>query len=62
MPRDDDAAGIVTRMWTDERIVVKHLAEPDQTEGIRISFWALHQPSDLERLAEALARQSAVRA
>ncbi len=61
VPRGGDAAGIVTRMWTDERIVVKHLAEPDQAEGIRISFWALHQPRDLERLADALARQAAVR-
>lgn len=62
VPRGGDAAGIVTRMWTDERIVVKHLAEPDQPEGIRLSFWALHQPADLERLCAALARQSAVRA
>ena len=61
VPPGGDAAGIVTRMWTDERIVVKHLAEPSQAEGIRISFWALHQRHDLERLAEALARQSAVR-
>ena len=62
VPRGGDAAGIVTRMWTDERIVVKLLAEPDQPEGIRLSFWALHQERDLERLAAAFARCLAVRA
>ena len=62
VPRSGDAAGIVTRMWTDERVVVKLLAEPDQPEGIRLSFWALHQAGDLERLAGALARTLAVRA
>ncbi|MDQ3098018.1 MAG: aminotransferase class V-fold PLP-dependent enzyme [Chloroflexota bacterium] len=62
VPRGAGAAGIVTRMWTDERIVVKQLAEPDQREGIRLSFWALHQERDLERLAAAFARCLAVRA
>jgi selenocysteine lyase/cysteine desulfurase len=60
-PRGGDAAGIVTRMWTDERIVVKHLSEPG-LEAIRISFWALHREADVERLCAALARQAAVRA
>lgn len=61
-PRGGDAAGIVSRMWTAERIVVKHLLEPGQPEAIRISFWALHREDDLDRLCSALARQSAVRA
>lgn len=60
VPRGGDAAGIVTRMWTDERIVVKLIAETHQPERIRLSFWALHQPGDLERLCASLARQSAV--
>ncbi|CAN5214695.1 cysteine desulfurase [soil metagenome] len=62
VPRYGDAAGIVTRMWTDERIVVKHLAESGMPEGIRISFWALHRDEDIERLGGALERQLAVAA
>ena len=61
-PRGGDAAGIVTRMWTDERIVVKHLLESQMPEAIRLSFWALHREDDIGRLCAALARQSAVRA
>jgi selenocysteine lyase/cysteine desulfurase len=60
-PLGGDAAGIVTRMWTDDRIVVKHLAErgivPD---GMRISFWALHSEADMDRLAASLAAHVAV--
>ena len=56
------AADLVGRMWTEERIVVKHIAEPDQPEAIRISFWALHSASDIERLAAAFARQLGVAA
>ncbi|MDP9274675.1 MAG: aminotransferase class V-fold PLP-dependent enzyme, partial [Chloroflexota bacterium] len=62
VPRGGDAAGIVSRMWTQERIVVKHLSEPDAPDGIRISFWALHRDSDIDRLAEALVRHAAVAA
>lgn len=61
-PRGGDAAGIVTRMWADERIVVKHLLEPNMPEAIRLSFWALHREDDIDRLCVALARQAAVRA
>ena len=60
--RGGDAAGIVTRMWTDERVVVKHLLEPQMPEAIRLSFWALHQDEDIARLCAALERQVAVRA
>ncbi len=59
-PRGGDAAGIVSRMWADERIVVKHLSEPDLPDAIRISFWALHRDADIDRLAAALSRQAAV--
>jgi selenocysteine lyase/cysteine desulfurase len=63
VPRGGDAAGIVARMWTDDRVVVKHLAErgivPD---GIRISFWALHRDEDMDKLASSLAAHLAVRA
>ena len=38
-----------------QRIVVKQLSEPG-LEAIRISFWALHQESDVDRLADAFAR------
>jgi len=62
-PTGGDAAGIVTRMWSDDRIVVKHLAErgivPD---GIRISFWALHRDEEIERIAVSLAAHMKVAA
>jgi selenocysteine lyase/cysteine desulfurase len=60
-PRGGDAAGIVTGMWRDDRVVVKHLAERGVVpDGIRISFWALHTEGDIELLSAALARQLAV--
>ena len=74
-PRGGDAAGIVTRMWTEDRIVVKHLAEPGivsagtsggsagtsgGSDGMRISFWALHTEGDMDRVASSLAARMAV--
>lgn len=62
-PRGGDAAGIVSGMWRDDRVVVKHLAERGVVpDGIRISFWALHTEADIELLSAALARQLAVTA
>jgi selenocysteine lyase/cysteine desulfurase len=62
-PLGGDAAGIVTRMWADDRIVVKHLAERGVVpDGIRISFWALHSEADMDRLAASLASHVAVAA
>jgi len=54
-PKGAPAVEIVERMWREQRIVVKHLSEPG-LEAIRVSFWALHQDSDIDRLAEAFAR------
>jgi L-cysteine/cystine lyase len=54
-PRGAPALEVVERMWREQRIVVKHLSEPG-LEAIRISFWALHQDGDIDRLAEAFAR------
>jgi L-cysteine/cystine lyase len=54
-PRGAPALEIVERMWREQRIVVKHLSEPG-LEAIRLSFWALHQESDIDRLADAFAR------
>jgi selenocysteine lyase/cysteine desulfurase len=54
-PRGAPALDVVERMWRDQRIVVKHLSEP-RLEAIRISFWALHQESDIDQLADAFAR------
>jgi L-cysteine/cystine lyase len=60
-PLGGDAAGIVARMWSDDRIVVKHLAERGVVpDGIRISFWALHSEADIDRLAASLAAHVAV--
>ena len=62
-PRHADAAGIVTSMWSEDRVVVKHLAEKGVVpDGIRISFWALHADGDVERLAASLEARLAVRA
>ena len=61
-PRPGTAFDIVQRMWTEERIVVKHIADADMPEAIRISFWALHSEADIERLGAAFARQLAVAA
>ena len=60
-PKATAALEIVETMWRDHRIVVKHLSEPG-LEAIRISFWALHEDADIDRLAEAFARTLAVRA
>lgn len=70
VPRGGDAAGIVARMWTEDRVVVKLLQErgivparpPGGIDGIRISFWALHSEGDIDRVATSLSAQLAVRA
>jgi selenocysteine lyase/cysteine desulfurase len=54
-PRGTPPVEVVERMWREQRIVVKHLSEPG-LEAIRISFWALHQDEDVDRLADAFAR------
>lgn len=54
-PRGTPALETVERMWREHRIVVKHLSEPG-LEAIRISFWALHEEADIDRLAAAFAR------
>jgi selenocysteine lyase/cysteine desulfurase len=61
-PRGTPPLEVVERMWREQRIVVKQLSEPG-LEAIRISFWALHQDDDIDRLADAFARTlaSAVR-
>jgi cysteine desulfurase/selenocysteine lyase len=51
-PRGAPASEVVDAMWRDHRIVVKLLAEPG-LDAIRISFWALHEDADIDRLAEA---------
>ncbi len=62
-PRGGDAAGIVARMWTEDRVVVKHLAERGTVpDGMRISFWALHSEADMDRIATSLAARLAVAA
>ena len=55
-PRSGSALDIVTAMWQNERVVVKHLSEPGWPDAIRISFWALHEPAAIDRLATALER------
>ena len=54
-PRGLTASEAVDRMWRDERIVVKLLAEPG-LDAIRISFWALHTEQDIDRVAAGFAR------
>jgi selenocysteine lyase/cysteine desulfurase len=56
-----DVAGLVQRMWDEERIVVKHIDEAGMPQAIRLSFWALHKEDDVDRLASAFARALAAR-
>jgi selenocysteine lyase/cysteine desulfurase len=60
-PRAGGAAEIVQRAWDEDRVVLKHVGDQG-VDAIRISFWALHQDADVDRLASALARQLAVHA
>ena len=59
-PRSGDVSDLVTRMWEEERIVVKLIEEPGIAPAIRLSFWALHDQVQIDRLADAFARQVAV--
>jgi L-cysteine/cystine lyase len=54
-PRGMPATEVVDRMWNEQNIVVKLLAEPG-LDAIRISFWALHRDEDIDRLAAGFAR------
>ena len=54
-PRGVSATEVVDRMWAEQRIVVKLLAEPG-LDAIRISFWALHRDEDIDRLATGFDR------
>ena len=55
--RSGEVADLVTRMWNEERMVVKLIDEPGIPQAIRISFWALHEDPQIDRLAAAFARQ-----
>ena len=59
-PRTGDVSDLVTRMWEEERMVVKLIDEPGIPQAIRISFWALHEDAQIDRLGAAFARQVAV--
>ena len=59
-PRSGGVSDLVTRMWDEERMVVKLIDEPGIHQAIRISFWALHDEEQIDRLAAAFARQVAV--
>jgi len=60
-PRAGSAAELVQRAWDEDRVVVKHVGDQSM-DAIRISFWALHQDADVDRLGAVLAKQLAVHA
>jgi len=60
-PRSGGAAEIVQRVWDEDRIVIKHVAD-ESTDAIRISFWALHRDADVDALATVLSKRLAVTA
>ena len=60
-PRAGGAAEIVQRAWDEDHVVIKHVGDQGM-DAIRISFWALHQDSDVDRLASSLSKQLAVHA
>jgi len=60
-PRAGGAAEVVQRAWDEDRVVIKHVGDQSM-DAIRISFWALHQDSDVDRLAGALSKHLAVHA
>jgi selenocysteine lyase/cysteine desulfurase len=60
-PRAGGAADLVQRAWDEDRVVIKHVGDQSM-DAIRISFWALHQDADVDRLGAVLAKQLAVRA
>jgi selenocysteine lyase/cysteine desulfurase len=59
-PRAGGAAELVQRAWDEDRVVIKHVGDQSM-DAIRISFWALHQDADVDRLGGVLAKQLAVR-
>jgi selenocysteine lyase/cysteine desulfurase len=59
-PRAGGAAEIVQRAWDEDRVVIKHVGDQSM-DAIRISFWALHQDADVDRLAGVLGKHLAVR-
>ena len=60
-PRAGGAADIVQRAWDEDRVVIKHVGDQSM-DAIRISFWALHEDADVDRLGASLAKQLAVHA
>jgi len=60
-PRAGGAAELVQRAWDEDRVVIKHVGDRSM-DAIRISFWALHEDADVDRLGAVLAKQLAVRA
>jgi len=60
-PRAGGAAELVQRAWDEDRVVIKHVGDQSM-DAIRISFWALHQDAEVDRLGAVLAKQLAVRA
>ena len=60
-PRAGGAADLVQRAWDEDRVVIKHVGDRSM-DAIRISFWALHQDADVDRLGTVLAKQLSVKA
>ena len=53
-----DAQTLVDRCWNEHGVVVKALVAPDEPDGVRISFWYLHEDAAIDDLVRALSAVS----
>lgn len=55
-PLTDDVPGLIDRAWREHRVVIKLLTEAGRPDGVRTSFWYLHDEEAVDDLLKALGR------